>query len=594
MTQAAADQVGNQAVNHRPAWRDLTAHATRMGKCHLRELFAEDEQRFTRFSRQACGLTLDLSKQRWNDETLDLLLALAEEAGVESAIQGLLGGEVVNCSEQRPALHTALRLPRQASLVVEGKELVPSVHKTLERMDDMVARFHSGQWRGATGKPIKDVVNLGVGGSDLGPLMTTRALSDFHPKDVRRIKVHFASTMDGSQLADYLVQLDPETTLFVLSSKSFTTIDTLSNARTALEWLVSRLKRRSAEVDEHNDARAEESLILRQHFIGVSSRPDRMSEWGIATAHQLEFWEWVGGRYSLWGAIGLPVALVVGMENFRAMLAGAHAMDRHFSETPLKDNLPVLLALAGIWNVNFLDIRAHSILPYDGRLEYFAAYLEQLEMESNGKSVTHGGERVGYSTCPVLWGQLGPNAQHAFYQLLHQGTQPVVCDFIAPRVRYDDVADPGTRRHLMAQHRLTLANCFAQSRALMLGDAALGEANGKSQWHGEQQAAGDAAEQPLPPQHKQYAGNQPSSTILLDRLTPFSLGALIALYEHKVFVQATIWDINPFDQWGVELGKVLAGETQRMLEKHQSLQGTDGSTQGLIKAVWAGEAERDA
>lgn len=581
MTHAATPDC--HAVNHKPVWRELMAHAEHMGRRHLRELFAEDEQRFSRFSRQACGLTLDLSKQRWSEETLALLLSLAEESGVQQAIHDLLGGESVNRSEGRPALHTALRLPCDASLQVDGRELVPSVHATLERMEDMVRRFHSGQWRGATGKPISDVVNLGVGGSDLGPLMTTRALSDHRPDGVHHINVHFASTMDGSQLADYLVRLDPETTLFVVSSKSFTTIDTLSNARTALEWLVSRLKRRSIKLDEHNDARADEALILRQHFIGVSSQPEKMNAWGIAPAHQLEFWEWVGGRYSLWGAIGLPVALVVGMHNFRDMLAGAHAMDRHFSAAPLKDNLPVLLALAGIWNVNFLDIRAHSILPYDGRLEYFAAYLEQLEMESNGKSVTHNGTRVGYSTCPVLWGQLGPNAQHAFYQLLHQGTQPVVCDFIAPRVRYDDVADPGTRQHLMAQHRMTLANCFAQSRALMLGDAALTEGEASATTSGQDR-----------PQHKKYTGNQPSSTILLDRLTPYSLGSLIALYEHKVFVQAVIWDINPFDQWGVELGKVMAGETQRMLEKHQSLDGTDASTQGLIEAVWASEAGRDA
>lgn len=565
------DQPGSQPVNHKPAWRALAAHAESMSQRHLRDLFAEDESRFTRFSRHACGLTLDLSKQRWSDETLSLLLALAEEAGVADAIQALLAGERVNRSEQRPALHTALRLPEDARLTVDDNELVPSVHATLERMDEMVTRFHSGQWRGATGKPISDVVNLGVGGSDLGPLMTTHALADFRPEGVRRINVHFASTMDGSQLADYLARFNPETTLFVLSSKSFTTIDTLSNANTARDWLATRLMSRGADGSE----RVDEALILRQHFIGVSSKPEKMSGWGIAGAHQLEFWEWVGGRYSLWGAIGLPVALVVGMANFRAMLGGAHHMDRHFSEAPLSDNLPVLLALAGIWNVNFLDIRAHSILPYDGRLEYFAAYLEQLEMESNGKSVTHDGRAVEYSTCPVLWGQLGPNAQHAFYQLLHQGTQAVVCDFIAPRVRYDDVADPGTRRHLMAQHRLTLANCFAQSRALMLGDSALNEDGPRLEY-------------------KRYAGNQPSTTILLDRLTPHTLGALIALYEHKVFVQATVWDINPFDQWGVELGKTLAGETQRMLEQSKGLGDVDASTRGLIEAVWTGEAERDA
>ncbi|MBW5801419.1 glucose-6-phosphate isomerase [Halomonas elongata] len=556
-------------VDQRGAWRALAEHADDMGRRHLRELFAGHQGRFAAFSRQAAGLTLDLSKQRWDENTLALLLNLARDAGVPDAIRGLLAGERLNLSENRPALHTALRLPADARLEVEGEDLVASVHATLDRMAAMVERFHAGQWRGATGKPIRDVVNLGVGGSDLGPLMVTHALADYRPEGIHRIDVHFASTMDGSQLADYLTRLNPETTLFVLSSKSFTTIDTLTNARTARDWLKARL------LGGDRQEGVDEALVMRQHFIGVSASPDKMREWGIADEHQLEFWEWVGGRYSLWGAIGLPIALAVGMANFRELLAGAHDMDRHFSEAELGDNLPVLLALAGIWNVNFLDIRAHSILPYDGRLEYFAAYLEQLEMESNGKSVNHDGEPVGYSTCPVLWGQLGPNAQHAFYQLLHQGTQSVECDFIAPRVRYDDVADPATRDHLMSQHRLTLANCFAQSRALMLGDAALEDEGPR-------------------PGHKRYAGNQPSSTLLLDRLTPRTLGALVALYEHKVFVQATIWDINPFDQWGVELGKTLAGETRRILEHQAGLEGMDDSTRGLIEAVWEAESRESS
>ncbi|WP_027961286.1 glucose-6-phosphate isomerase [Halomonas halodenitrificans] len=548
--------------NESAAWRELEAHAEEVGKRHLRELFAAEPERQPDFTRHAAGLTLDLSKQRWSAETLRRLLALAEQAEVPGAIERLLAGERVNISEDRPALHTALRLPADASLVVEGEDLVPSVHHTLARMADMVEQFHAGQWRGATGKPIRDVVNLGVGGSDLGPLMVTHALADYRPKGVHAIEVHFASTMDGSQLVDYLRRLNPETTLFVLSSKSFTTIDTLSNANTARDWLISRL-RDSDGVDGE--------LVMRQHFIGVSASAEKMSEWGIAEAHQLEFWEWVGGRYSLWGAIGLPIALVTGMPNFRALLAGAHAMDRHFREAPLADNLPVLLALAGIWNVNFLDIRAHSILPYDGRLEYFAAYLEQLEMESNGKSVTHDGREVSYATCPVLWGQLGPNAQHAFYQLLHQGTQAVECDFIAPLRRYDGVEDDATRAHLKGQHRLTLANCFAQSRVLMLGDDAIADDGPR-------------------PGHKRYRGNQPSSTLLLDELTPTTLGALIALYEHKVFVQATIWGINPFDQWGVELGKKIAGETQRILESREGLATMDASTRALIEAAWAAEA----
>ncbi|MDR5898161.1 glucose-6-phosphate isomerase [Halomonas vilamensis] len=548
-----------------PAWQALKRHAETQKKVHVKTLFTRDPKRFDTFSRNVAGLTLDLSKQRWDAETLQQLLTLAEEAAVPEAIAALLSGQRVNTSEDRPALHTALRLPKSATLEVDGEDVVAAVHESLQQMEVLVNRLHAGQWRGATGKPIKDVVNLGVGGSDLGPLMVTHALTDFRPLDVYPVEVHFASTMDGSQLADYLSRLNPETTLFVLSSKSFTTIDTLSNANTARDWLLAQLTR-------HGATPISAELVVRQHFIGVSASPEKMSEWGIASAHQLRFWEWVGGRYSLWGTIGLPIALVVGMANFCELLTGAHAMDRHFQQTPLADNVPVLLALAGIWNVNFLDIRAHSILPYDGRLEYFAAYLEQLEMESNGKSVTRDGQAIDYSTCPVLWGQLGPNAQHAFYQLLHQGTQPVECDFIAPLKRYDDVANPETRGHLKAQHKLALANCFAQSRVLMLGDDAINDDGPR-------------------PAHKRYRGNQPSSTVLLDQLTPATLGALIALYEHKVFVQAVIWDINPFDQWGVELGKQIATDTQKILNHEASLEPMDTSTRGLIEAFWAAEQE---
>ncbi|QJQ95247.1 MULTISPECIES: glucose-6-phosphate isomerase [Halomonadaceae] len=555
-------------ISQRPAWQALEAHAREVRQRHLRDLFKEQPDRFARFSHQAAGLTLDLSKQRWCPETFDRLLELAREADVPGAIQRLLDGERVNLSEDRPALHTALRLPPEAQLVVEGEDVVPAVHETLARMEAIVDQMHAGQWRGATGKAISDVVNLGVGGSDLGPLMVTHALADYRPEGIHEIHVHFASTMDGSQLADYLTRLNPETTLFILSSKSFTTIDTLSNARTARDWLYSRLVCTKEEGDSNIDI--DRHLVMRQHFIGVSASPEKMSEWGIAPANQLEFWEWVGGRYSLWGAIGLPIALVIGMRHFRKFLGGAHAMDRHFREAPLEQNLPVLLALAGIWNVNFLDIRAHSILPYDGRLEYFASYLEQLEMESNGKSVTNDGKLTDYSTCPILWGELGPNAQHAFYQLLHQGTQAVVCDFIAPMRRYDRVEDEATRAHLKTQHRLTLANCFAQSRLLMLGDDAIDDDGPR-------------------PSHKRYRGNQPSSTLLLDRLTPSTLGALIALYEHKVFVQATIWGINPFDQWGVELGKQIAGETEEILTSRQGLEHMDDSSRGLIEALWSAE-----
>ncbi|HCR97592.1 MULTISPECIES: glucose-6-phosphate isomerase [Halomonas] len=552
-----------------PAWQTLKQHADELKGVHLKTLFGSESSRWAHFTRHEAGLTLDLSKQRWDDDTLEHLLALAHDAGVPSAIDALLSGKRVNVSENRPALHTALRLPAEATLNVEGEDIVAGVQESLAQMERLVCRLHAGQWRGATGKPIRHVVNLGVGGSDLGPLMVTHALADYRPENIHPVEVHFASTMDGSQLADYLGRLNPETTLFVLSSKSFTTIDTLSNANTARDWLLGRLTQHS---DFVSAPPVSAELIVRQHFIGVSASPEKMSEWGIAPDHQLKFWEWVGGRYSLWGTIGLPIALVVGMTHFRELLTGAHAMDSHFSEAPMEDNLPVLLALAGIWNVNFLDIRAHSILPYDGRLEYFAAYLEQLEMESNGKSVTRQGQAVNYSTCPVLWGQLGPNAQHAFYQLLHQGTQSVVCDFIAPLKRYDEVEDPDTRRHLKAQHRLALANCFAQSRVLMLGDDALDDDGPR-------------------PEHKRYRGNQPSTTVLLDKLTPATLGALIALYEHKVFVQAVIWDINPFDQWGVELGKKIATDTQGIIDGQGDITRMDASSRGLIEAFWAAEQD---
>lgn len=522
---------------------------------HLKSLLATSG-RFETFSVSAAGLAADFSKQRWTPEIRDDLFALAREADVPAAIERLLGGERVNRTEDRPALHTALRLPAEAPLMVEGTDVAADVHATLEKMETLVSRLHAGRWEGATGQVITDVVNLGVGGSDLGPLMVTTALDDLAATVDGKIDVHFASTIDGSQLAKILPGLDPASTLFVYSSKSFGTIDTLANAETAVDWLVAGLG-------------ADAAAVKRQHFIGVSTKPEKMSEWGIEAQHQLEFWDWVGGRYSLWSAIGLPIALHVGMDNFRRLLAGAHAMDEHFRRAPLEENLPVNLALAGIWNVDFLDIRSHAVLPYDGRLKHLPGYFQQLEMESNGKSVTNDGAEVDYATCPIIWGEIGPNGQHAFYQLLHQGTQPVACDFLAPIKRYDDVAEPGLRDDLMAQHRLALANCIAQSRVLALGDAAV-----KS----------DAA----PPSYKRYRGNQPSTTLLFERLDAETLGALIALYEHKVFVQGVIWNIDSFDQWGVELGKKIATETGEIIDSGSGLETLDDSSRGLIERVRGG------
>ncbi|CAO1666343.1 glucose-6-phosphate isomerase [Salinicola sp. NYA28a] len=548
------------SIRETQAWKALEQQLEGgMREVHLKTLF-QQSPRFETFYLEAAGIQMDLSKQRWTTEVREQLLSLAREAGVPEAVQRLLSGERVNHTEDRPALHTALRLPRDARLEVEGVDVVDEVHATLDKMETLVNKLLNGQWRGATGKPITDVVNLGVGGSDLGPLMVTSALTDFEPDDVFEVSTHFASTMDGSQLADFLSWLNPETTMFILSSKSFGTIDTLSNASTALDWIATRLG-------------GDEALIKRFHFVGVSTKPEKMTEWGIDPGNQLLFWDWVGGRYSLWSAIGLPIAIRVGMDNFRQLLAGAHAMDEHFRTADLAENLPVQLGLIGIWNVNFLDIRSHAVLPYDGRLKHLPGYFQQLEMESNGKSVTNNDDVVDYSTCPVIWGEIGPNGQHAFYQLLHQGTQPVACDFIAPVNRYNDVEDERFRDDLMAQHRLALANCFAQSRVLMLGDDAV-----KSE--------------STPPSYKRYRGNQPSSTLMFDSLNPATLGALIALYEHKVFVQGVIWDIDSFDQWGVELGKKIATETEEIIATQNGLETLDDSSRGLIQAIWKGQKSR--
>jgi glucose-6-phosphate isomerase len=541
-----------------PAWQQLRQQAEAMKALHLRQLWA-DPQRARHYSRRAGPLLLDFGKQRLNNEAMEGLIGLANACGLQQAIRDLVGGATVNNTEGRPALHTALRLPVDASLSIDGQDVVPPIHTSLNRMRDMVGRIHSKQWRGYSGKAIRDVVNIGVGGSDLGPFMACKALGEYIPEQGRQLNVHFVSSIDGTQIADLLGNLQPETTLFLISSKSFTTVDTLSNARTALQWLLA-------------DVGGDAELVLRHHFIGISTRADRMSAWGIPESNQINFWEWVGGRFSLWSAIGLPIALTLGMDGFEQMLAGAHFMDRHFQEAAFTDNLPVLLGLIGVWNATFLDIRAHAVLPYDGRLKFFPSYLSQLEMESNGKSVNRLGLSIDYATCPVLWGEVGPNAQHAFYQLLHQGTQAVSCDFIAPVQRYHEREGDGSTE-LLVQHRLALANCLAQSRVLMLGDSCV--------------VGGENA-----PGFRRYRGNQPSSTLLLDELNPYSLGALIALYEHKVYVMSVIWDINPFDQWGVELGKQIADTTfQALSDGHWD--GFDGSTNQLLAAIARGGQDEE-
>ena len=520
----------------------------------LDKLFTQDTKRTSRFSTQAGALYMDYSKQCINDAVLENLLNLANSCELSDRIKSLLQGAMVNTSEERAALHTALRLPATAKLQVGMQDVVTDVHQSLAQVARLSERVRSGTWRGFSGKAITDVVNIGVGGSDLGPLMATTALDEWADTD---IEVHFVSNMDGTQLDNLLKHLNPETTLFIISSKSFGTVDTLSNAKTAVSWLLATAKLRAGTEDS----------VLRRHFIGISANSDKMSAWGIHPEHQLQLWEWIGGRFSLWSAIGLAIAVRIGIDGFKALLAGAHSMDEHFAQADFAENLPVLLGLLAVWNSTFLQVNAHTVLPYDGRLGYLPSYLTQLEMESNGKSVTLHGERLDYDTCPILWGEIGSNAQHAFYQLLHQGTQQVSCDFIACVRRYSDKA---TNASLQQQHELSLANCLAQSRVLAFGNAAIADTDG--------QIASDADK------YKYYRGNQPSTTLLIDELTPHSLGALIALYEHKVYVMASIWDINPFDQWGVEMGKQMAESVHTAMQQEGSEQ-FDSSTNQLLQYI---------
>ena len=536
-------------VTDKTSWTELRNHAVETGNFHLSDLFRDHPDRFEKFSLRYDNLLLDFSKQRVTEHTIDLLCNLAEECNLSAWIEKLFAGETVNPSENRPALHTALRLPSKHEIILNDRNIVDDIHATLDRMEQIVIRIHAGQWRGYSGLPIDTIVNIGVGGSDLGPFMASKALSDFRQPDQTRLNMFFVSSMDGSQIADRLESLNPETTLFIISSKSFTTIDTLSNANTAMQWL-------------RQASGAKDEVLYRRHFIGISANETKMAEWGIPPNSRLHMWDWIGGRYSMWSAIGLPIALDIGMTGFREMLGGAHAMDQHFLKADCNRNLPVMLALLGIWNTNFLNIRAHAILPYDGRLSHLPAYLEQLEMESNGKSVSRDGQVIGYNTCPILWGEIGPNAQHAFYQLLHQGTESVMCDFVVSARRYHDSENVD----LQQQQILTLANCLAQSRILALGDSVI-------------------EEDETAPFFKQYRGNQPSSTILLDELTPWSFGQLIALYEHKVFTQSVIWNINPFDQWGVELGKIMASNLIAPLTWDDSDFNLDSSTNGLLQNI---------
>lgn len=535
-----------------PEWSALRVHYELVRTLHLRDLFAQDEDRRRRFSLEAAGLFLDYSKNRILDETMRLLCALARRRGVEEWRDRMFAGEAVNVTEGRAALHVALRNRSGRPIFVDGRDVMPDVFRVLERMGSFSDQVRSGVWKGYTGRRIKNVVNLGIGGSDLGPCMVTEALRPFvHPE----MRFYFVSNVDGSHLHHTLEGLDPEATLFIVASKTFTTQETLTNARSARRWLVERIGNEAA---------------VKRHFVAVSTNRREVEAFGIDPENMFEFWDWVGGRYSLWSAIGLPIVLAVGIERFHELLSGAHALDEHFRSAPLERNLPVILALLGIWYNNFFGAETYTVLPYDQRLHRFPAYLQQLDMESNGKGVDREGCPVPCMTGPVVWGEPGTNGQHAFFQLMHQGTRLIPADFLlAAR------ADHPLEEH----HRILAANCFAQTEALMQGRT-------EAQARAELESAGLSGEQVarlLP--HKIFPGNRPSNTILYPQLTPRTLGGLIALYEHKVFVQGIIWNINSFDQWGVELGKQLAKRILPELAEGVVVGGHDSSTAGLI-ARW--------
>ncbi|MDZ4200946.1 MAG: glucose-6-phosphate isomerase [Gallionella sp.] len=533
-----------------PAWQALKAHHAAIEPRQMRQMFKDDPARFERFSVALGTLLFDYSKNRIDNETVKLLLALAAQAGLPSWIARMFGGDKINCTEQRAALHTALRNRSDRPVTVDGKDVMPDVRRVLQHMRRFADAVRGGGHRGHTGKQITDIVNIGIGGSDLGPLMVCEALK---PYGSPQLRAHFVSNVDGTHLAETLKKLDAETTLFIVSSKTFTTQETLTNAQSARAWLVGQLG------DEHAVAR---------HFAAVSTNLDATAKFGINSDNVFEFWDWVGGRYSLWSAIGLPIALYIGMDRFEELLGGAHAMDEHFRSAPAERNIPVLMGLLGIWYGNFFGAGSNAVLPYDQYLHRFPAYLQQLDMESNGKRVDRDGNAVDYDTGMVMWGEPGTNGQHAFYQLIHQGTRMIPADFLAPMHSQNPLGE---------HHPILLANCFAQTEALMVGKTGA-EARAELEAQG---LSGNALEALLP--HKIFPGNKPTNTLLFDKLDPHTLGMLIALYEHKVFVQSVVWNINPFDQWGVELGKQLAGKILPELRDTTTASAHDGSTKGLIE-----------
>lgn len=541
-------------LNKRPEWEALSRHWKKIKPKHLRELFASDPYRADTFFLNACDLFLDYSKNRITGKTISLLVKLAESASLSDRIEAMFTGEKINRTEDRAVLHTALRAPRDAEVIVDGENIIPAVHEVLDRMAAFSDAVRSGEWKGHTGRPIRNIINIGIGGSDLGPVMACEALK---PYAQRNLTVRFVSNVDGTHIAETLRDLNAEETLFIIASKTFTTQETMTNAATARGWLLDALRDEAA---------------VAKHFVAVSTNADEVSEFGIDTANMFGFWDWVGGRYSLWSAIGLSIACYVGYERFVELLEGAFEMDRHFKAVPLGENIPVILAMIGVWYTNFFGARSEVILPYDQYMHRFPAYFQQGNMESNGKSVDRNGRPVDYATGPVIWGEPGTNGQHAFYQLIHQGTQMIPADFLAPAVSHNPVGD---------HHAILLSNFFAQTEALM---------NGKTpaEVTAELTAAGmsDNEIERIRP-HKVFTGNRPTNSILFRKLTPRVLGSLIAMYEHKIFVQGVVWNIFSFDQWGVELGKQLARKILPELTEDRVVTVHDSSTNGLINAFKA-------
>lgn len=530
------------------SYQYLSDHLIDISERHLKDLFAEDPARFEKFSIEFNDILLDYSKNRVTDKTMALLIQLATECRLNEAINAMFNGEAINETEGRAVLHTALRNQSNSPVMVDGHDIMPDINDVLSKMEQFTDSVISGTWKGFTGKSITDVVNVGIGGSDLGPVMVTEALKAYK----NHLNLHFVSNVDGTHIAETLKSLNPETTLFLIASKTFTTQETMANAHSARNWF---LKSGAAEAD------------VAKHFAALSTNAKAVAAFGIDTNNMFGFWDWVGGRYSLWSAIGTSIALGIGFQNFKALLSGAHAMDKHFRETEFEQNIPVILALLGIWYNNFFEAESHAILPYDQYMHRFAAYFQQGDMESNGKYVDRNGNAVSYETGPIIWGEPGTNGQHAFYQLIHQGTKLIPCDFIAPAQSHNPIGD---------HHNLLLSNFFAQTEALM---------NGKTEEEviAEFKAAGKSDEEIAKlAAFKVFLGNRPTNSFLLKKLTPETLGAMIAMYEHKIFVQGIIWNVFSFDQWGVELGKQLANKILPELTDNQPVDSHDSSTNGLI------------